>query len=173
MNTQMQPDQPMQLSGEYGLWHIPFWQKTWFKLSAGLVSIIVLSIIGYALYYWWYAARKTLSSSEQALHDLQMLKKKGLCSSATSGQFYVGLTGILKKYLSSLYAVDIRSNTDHQMLEYIAGLPLFDAQKEGLSRIFSAGELIKFARKDALLEQMNNDWQFAVEFVTTGLLQQK
>ena len=160
-----QPTEQLQLFDNYGLWHVPFWQKTWFIALATIIACLLLAALAYAYMRYKQSQKRILTPTEQALHDLQMLEKKGLCTVATSSAFYAGLTGILKKYLSSLFMHDVRSNTDQQMVDHIATMPLFDAQKEGLSRIFSAGELIKFARLDALEEQMKQDKQFAYDFI--------
>lgn len=165
MNNPLQPTEELQLLDNYGLWHVPFWQQPWFIAVSLLVACLFLTALVYAFLRWKRSKKIILSPTEQALYDLQVLKKKGLCTIATCSVFYVGLTGILKSYLSSLFMQDVRSNTDQQMLDEIAGMPLFDVQKTALSRIFSAGELIKFARHDALEEQMNQDWQFCYDFV--------
>lgn len=162
-----QPQQPeqLQLFDNYGLWHVPFWQKPWFAVFTALLICLILAALVYAYLRWKRSRKVTLSPTEQALRDLHMLKKKGLCTIANGSAFYAGLTGILKMYLSSYFMQDMRSNTDQQMLDRIGAMPLFDAQKEGLSRIFSAGELIKFARHDALEDRMQNDWRFSYDFI--------
>lgn len=172
MNNSMQQPEQLQLFDNYGFWHVPFWQKPWFAVLTALFICAILATLIYLFLRWRRSKKVKLSPAEQALHDLQALKKKGLCSVATSNLFYTRLTGILKNYLSCLFMQDMRSNTDQQMVERIASMPLFDAQKEGLSRIFSAGELIKFARQDALEEQLNRDWQFCVDFVKNATARQ-
>lgn len=165
MNDPLQQPEQLQLFDNYGLWHVPFWQKPWFLAFSILVICVLLATIGYVFLRYKRSKKIILSPTEQALHDLRMLKKNGLCQIEACSVFYAGLTSILKTYISSLFMQDVRSDTDQQMVDRIAGMPLFDAQKEGLSRIFSAGELIKFARRDALEEQMNQDWQFCYDFI--------
>ena len=173
MNIPMQSPEKLELFDDYGLWHIPFWEQRWFIVVAILSGIILLALLAGAIFLWHRTKKKKLTPSEQALHDLQMLKKKGLCTVAMSNAFYTNLTKILKTFLSSMFLRDLQSNTDHQMIESIGTMPLFDAQKEGLKRIFSAGELIKFARQDALESRMHEDLQFSVDFVHEVLKQQK
>lgn len=165
MNSITEPTQELQLYDNYGLWHTPFWQTTIFKVAALCASLIAIALTAYLIYRYVKSRKKVLSPTEQALHDLHTLKKKGLCAPAHAGAFYVGLTSILKKCMSSFYNKDVRSFTDSQMTDYVATLPLFDQQKDGLTKIFSAGELIKFAQQNALEQQMNADWQFSVDFI--------
>lgn len=170
MNTNpIQQTEQLKLFDNYGLWHVPFRQKTWFIVATLVFVCALIVALTYVYLRYKRSKKKVLSPTERALQDLQLLKKKGLNTIANSSTFYAGLTGILKTYLSMLFMQDVRSNTDQQMLDRIQKMPLFDAQKEGLSRIFSAGELIKFARLDALEDQMEQDWLFCYDFVHSAL----
>ncbi len=165
MNINPDPTQELQLFDNYGLWHVPFWYKPWFIIVMILAGCFLLALALMLFLKFKPRKQKVVSPWKQALLGLDKLKKSSLHSIEQSSAFYARLTTIVKQYMSALYAHDVCSFTDQQMVEYVQTLTLFDAQKNGLERIFSAGELIKFANQDALQQQMANDMQFSVDFV--------
>lgn len=154
----------LQLYDNYGLWHVPFWQKMSFILFIFFVSIL---LIGYLIftYYRFMKKRKQLSPQEKALQNLIKLKEDPERYSEKADLFYVELTGILKEYMGYVFQADIKSCTDRQMIAYLEEKQLFDAQKEQFRQLFSAGESVKFACKQALGERMQDDLQCAITFV--------
>lgn len=165
MNVQNPSAQELQLFDNYGLWHVPFWHKPWFIIVVTLSALILISLLLFLLFKFKPIKKKRLTRWQQTMHDLLHLQKGELHNIAQSSAFYASLTAIMKRYMSDLYAQDVKSYTDQQMLDYIASLDLFDAQKASLGQIFSAGELIKFANQDALEQQMQDDITFSISFV--------
>ena len=171
----MMPNQAMQqevqLYDIYGMWHVPFWQTTWFFIAMILLACFVFSAILFLLYTRFAKKKKKLPAWQVAMHALEQLKADPSTSSgqsfsvARSEQFYVGLTALLKTYISERDATDLRSSTDQQIIGYLEDLALSDVQKEQLTRIFGAGQMIKFANQDAVQQQMQDDWHHAFDFV--------
>jgi hypothetical protein len=132
-----------------------------------LAFCLLLVIAVFCFMKFMQSKKRKLSAWQQALYDLEQLKKDDLLSIAQSSTFYAKLTSILKQFVSYCYKKDVCSYTDQQMIAYINNVDLFDNQKKSLEAIFSAGELIKFANQDALAQQMQDDWQFVFNFVKT------
>ncbi len=175
MNITPDPTQELQLFDNYGLWHVPFWHKPWFIIVIILSGCFFLALALMLFFKFKPRKQKVLSPWKQALFDLDKLKKGSLHSIEQSSAFYARLTTIIKKYMSALYARDLCSFTDQQMVEHVQALDLFDVQKKGLEQIFFAGELIKFANQDALKQQMDDDLRFSVDFMqgTKGVFDKK
>lgn len=153
----------LQLYDIYGLWHIPFWQRAWFKVS---VFLLVCLLLGAAIYFLIKKYKQRLiklSAWQIAFNTLDALKL--FQNPVQSARYYSELTNLLKIYISDRFGVDVRSLTDQQMCDYIDEHLAYDRHKEGLKQIFSAGMLIKFAHHDALEKQMADDWQYAYEFI--------
>lgn len=147
----------------YGLWHVPFWQRIWFKISIFLLVCALLSLIIYFVIKKYKQRMVQLSSWQIALNALDELT-----SFQTVGhrvRYYADLTTLLKKYISGRFGVDVRSFTDEQMCSYIDSRVPYDQHKEQLKQIFRAGQLIKFAHHDALEKQMIDDWKYAHAFI--------
>lgn len=147
----------------YGLWHVPFWQRTWFKISIFIFFCALVGIIIYFLIKKYKQRTVQLPAWQIALNALDQLKK--LQIPAHSAQYYAALTHLLKVYISDRFGIDVRSLTDQQMCDYIDQQLAYDQYKEHLKQIFSAGQLIKFAHHDALENQMIDDLQHAQDFI--------
>ncbi|MEX0849466.1 MAG: hypothetical protein WD055_04515 [Candidatus Dependentiae bacterium] len=167
MNIPTPETEQLQLFDNYGLWHVPFWQKLWFIILMILLASVFFVGAVFCLMKFMRSKKKKRSGWQQALYDLEQLKKNGLLSIAQSSSFYAKLTSILKQFVSYHYKKDVCSYTDQQMIVYVDTIDLFEEQKKKLEAIFSAGELIKFANQDALAQQMQDDWQFAFDFAKT------
>ncbi len=147
----------------YGLWHVPFWQRTWFKISIFIFFCALVGIIIYFLIKKYKQRAVQLPAWQIALNALDQLKK--LQMPEYSARYYAALTHLLKVYISARFGVDVCSLTDQQMCDYIDQHLAYDHYKERLKQIFSAGQLIKFAHHDALEKQMIDDWQHAKDFI--------
>ena len=161
----MQQQPQLELYPIYGLWHVPFWQRSWFIITVICIGLLLVALLGYLLFKRYKTKKIALPSWQIALNRLQELKKNGLLSPAMSERYYVQLIGLLKEYISDQFGVDVRSLTDDQMCSYIDQKIPYTDYKESLKRIFTAGVFIKFANQSAIEKQMVDDWQHAYNFV--------
>ncbi len=157
--------QALQLYDIYGLWHVPFWQRTWFIICMVLLVGALLAGMCYLLVKQYKAKKPPVPAWKQALQKLQELKRTGTLKREKSEHYYVQLTKLIKEYMSDQFGTDIRSLTDDEICAYIDERTLYDKQKEQLKQIFGAGQLIKFANQDAIEQQMLDDWQHAHTFI--------
>ena len=67
----------LQLYDIYEHWHLPFWQTQWFMVAAVVLSILALIMLFFFLFKKYYRTR-LFSPSQQALRDLELLKKRKL-----------------------------------------------------------------------------------------------
>lgn len=153
----------LQLYDIYGLWHVPFWQRTWFKITVFLAICALLSVIVYFLIKKYKQRTVQLPAWQIALNALDALKIWQTMQHRV--RYYADLTTLLKNYISSRFGVDVRSFTDQQMCAYIDDHIAYEQHKESLKQIFSEGQLIKFAHHDAFEQQMIDDWQHAHAFI--------
>jgi hypothetical protein len=164
MNSMQQQPQ-LELYPIYGLWHVPFWQRSWFIMVALVVALFLFSVCIYLILKRYRAKKIILPSWQIALNRLQELKAEELLLPDMSERYYVHLTSLLKNYISDQFGVNVRSLTDDQMCAYIDQKIPYADYKEGLKRIFTAGLFIKFANQSAIEKQMIDDWQHAWQFV--------
>ncbi len=158
-------EQALELYDIYGLWHVPFWQRTWFIVCMVLLVSALLFGVCYLLIKQYKAKKPPIPAWKQALQRLQELKRTEMLKKEKSERYYVQLTKLIKEYMSDQFGTNIRSLTDQQMCAYIDERTLYNKQKEQLKQIFSAGELIKFANQDAIEQQMLDDWHHAHAFI--------
>ncbi len=158
-------EQALQLYDIYGLWHVPFWQRTWFILVMILLSGALFACACYLCIKRYKAKKPPVPAWKQALQRLHELKRTGTLKKEKSEYYYVQLTKLIKEYMSDQFGTDIRSLTDDEMCVYIDERTLYDKQKEQLKQIFGAGQLIKFANQDAIEQQMVDDWHHAYAFI--------
>jgi hypothetical protein len=159
-----------QLYDIYGLWHVPFWQTTWFKLLVGSIIVAILFVIIVMLVHHRRARKKVLTSWEQALRDLHELREHGIPAPDRAQEFYLRLTEILKTYLQQRYQYSVIGKTDHELMHFLYQEHFSPALLQELQEIFSGIEVIKFARGTTVVEQIERDLQRSVLFVEQTIL---
>jgi LPS O-antigen subunit length determinant protein (WzzB/FepE family) len=158
-------DPTLELYDIYGLWHVPFWQRSWFIISVVTLASLLIAGIVYFLLKKYRSRKVTVPAWQSALQQLDKIKKSNMLTPEHGQHYYVLLTSLLKSYISSRFAQDVSSLTDAQMCAYIDEHLPYEVHKDNLKQIFSAGQLIKFAHRDVLQVQMLDDWQHAYDFI--------
>jgi len=162
---QQLPAEELQIYDIYDMWHVPFWQRLWFKaLLFGLASVVfvVLLYLLYRVIRQRSVRQKTIL--DRCIERMQQLKARGF-HAQESELYYVLFTVIIKDMLYACYKQDVYSYTDQQLVDYIKTVPLSDAQKEHLARLLLAGQWSKFAQKEAISTQLKEDWQQLYDLV--------
>src|SRR5436190_1126464 len=85
----------------YGLWHEPFWKTYAFQLCLKIIIglLLLVACVILLIKYFRYRRKKKLSAWDQALFELDQLKKNQKVSIECGKEFYILLTDIVKKYL--------------------------------------------------------------------------
>ncbi len=160
----------LQIKDIYGVWYKPLWQETWFISSGIIITLILMGIVAYWLYKKQYK-RPEKKGWELALEDLKALHK---AEAKTPKLFYSRLTGILKRYLQSRYALHLVGTTDDELIEFLqentkVPEPVTQTVKELLNGVV----LIKFANQKAAQEQMNDAIERSIKLVHSTKLQEE
>jgi hypothetical protein len=152
----------------YGLWHVPIWQTEKFKLIVtivvGVLLFLVLAVV--VRKYLQYRKRKKLSLWDQALADLNQLKKEHKVDVVYGKEFYVTVSVLLKKYFKDRFGYDVMGKTDDEMIQYLQEhYP--DAQSvENIKALLQGSVIIKFANVQAAQEQLDHDYVRAIGIIT-------
>ncbi len=152
----------------YTFVHVPFWQTAFFFWAMMCTALLLGAVIAWFLYSYFFPAAP-VSSWQNALNQLQALRKKGLLHSKSSKQFYSSITHILKNYLSERYNVSLMDKSDVEVMKELYALNLPAAQIADLEAIFSNGVLIKFAPAQAAQEMIDSDFNRAQAFVNATI----
>jgi len=156
-----------QLYDIYGVWHIPFWQRSWFVWGVGITVIVILLTLVWLIVraYRTKKEKEQVSYWDYTLHELTQLKKQGVVTSEQGKLFYVRLTGLLKKYIQSRYRYDLTGKTDTEVIVYLQQIGFDPPLLAELKTIFEGGVIIKFAPVQAIRQQIESDWGQSIAFV--------
>lgn len=160
-----------QLYDIYGIWHIPFWQQSWFIISMWiLVGLLMLALI-YNVVRFVLKRKKPIKPWTWANGALDALWEKRGFTREDGKRFYSQLTEIIKIYLEKRYGYQVRSATDIELLVYLRARD-FDAELcNDLARIFEGAQEIKFANLDAIPENIERDFAISKAFITKTIAQ--
>lgn len=136
----------------YSLWHIPFWQTSFFYwiILSFLAFSIVLAL--WVTIMWWYGKKKTVVKPawQEALDKLYQLQQKKYLSKAEGKSCYFAMTAIIKTYLIARYQYPLHSKTDQEMIHYIAKQKKQEKIADALKEIIHGSLYIKFANERAM-----------------------
>ena len=151
-----------QLAEIYGMWHVPFWQTSWFKMVCNISALLIFAGIIY------YLARTIMRRKKAALPPwetaLETLKQMGNSLPSTNDEtrrYYVRLTALLKSYLQKRYDRVLSSSTDMELVEQAHAHDIPNKAIDQLREVLHGAVLIQFARADARETQINCDLKHA------------
>ncbi len=148
-------DGMQQLYDIYGLWHVPWWQAPWVWYCLVVSGLLLVG---------WYVTRRIMMRRRAhtpwgtALMALDTLKAQGLISVVYSKEFYTALTKIFKTYLQERYGLDVAGKTDDEVLELLERSPFPPDLLSPLRIIFKGSITIKFAKAQAIKDQIEQDF---------------
>jgi len=106
------------------------------------------------------------SPEELAYLELQALIQADLVAAERYGEFYVELTGIVRRYIERTTHVHAPEQTTEEFLREIHDLALFPAEKQEQFKVFlEAADLIKFAARVPGTEEIEASFDTAKAFV--------
>lgn len=159
----------------YGLWHVPFWQTSEFKMIMHVFCALALLIIIVLLLrkYVRYRKRKKLPLWDQALLELTQLKKEHKLDVAHGREFYATVSAILKNYFHERFGYDLRGKTDTEVIEYVEKHHDDKHITAEIKTLLQGSEIIKFANAQAAQEHIENDYIRAVAIIQRTIPQKK
>lgn len=151
----------------YDIWHVPFWQTTWFKIMCGsLLAVIVLGIgiiLGYYVYKW--LTRKKYTVWEIAQIKLEELKKSSFTNKEQAKNAYGVITTVLKEYLAERYSWPVKTTTDDELAAYVKTSVLNEELTQKIKEVLSGAVMIKFANQDTVESQVKGDIERALQII--------
>ncbi len=159
----------------YGLWHVPFWQTSQFKMTMQLCLILVLLIIVVLLIrkYIIYRKRKKLPLWDQALLALIQLKKEHKIDVVHGKEFYATASAVLKNYFHDRFEYDLRGKTDAEVIDYVEKNHDDKHIAAEIKTLLQGSEIIKFANAQAAQEQIEHDYIRAIAIIQRTIPQKK
>lgn len=149
----------------YSVWHVPFWQTSWFYTLMIAAGIALCALVILMVYKTFFAKKVApLAPWQKALNDLYDLEQLDLSTQENGKQFYLKLTAILKQYLQDRFQLPLVAKTDAEMASYLQDSDL--EKKYKISEICNGCVLIKFANQSAIEEQSKAHLNLALKLVS-------
>ena len=160
------------LADIYEMWHVPFWQTTWFKICYGLIVLFVIQLaIGLAAYFINHRRKPKLTAWQQAFEQLQRLAQKYPATTDEARIYYTRLTHLLKQYIQKRYGRKLEGSTDNELIQQAQSHGLPEKASDCLREILEGAVLIKFARAEAREAQISRDLKHARTNITLSVPQ--
>jgi hypothetical protein len=159
----------------YGLWHVPIWQTAKFQLAVKIIGglVLLLIIIFLVRKYLQYRKRKKLPLWDQALLELNQLKREHKVDVLYGKEFYLMISALLKKYFHDRFGYDLMGKTDEEMIQYLQE-HYSDAQSiEDIKALLQGSVIIKFANAQAAQEQLDHDYVRSIAIITRTIPEKK
>ena len=155
------------LYGNYGMWHVPFWQTKTFCIVVKVTACFIALVIVIVLYraYKNYQKRKKVPAWTVALQELHQLKKDHKTTAEQGEQFYVAISLLLKKYLHARFGYDVLGKTDDEVVVCLEQHQCDPKVTEKVRKILQGGVIIKFANAKAVQEQISDDYALAIAII--------
>ena len=167
MLTSFSPDNLLAMYELYDIWYEPFWHEPWFWYFVGFLGFILLGII---VWFCFVKKRKTKATVhvpwQEALASLKAINLDLYSDHLMHKVFYVELTTVLKTYLSKRYQLQLASCTDQEVAKIISKSSFPTHLVGPLERIVNGALVIKFANKDAAVEQMKYDLIRSIDIIS-------
>lgn len=141
----------------YGMIKKPFWQTGMFKGIIFCAVLLVLFFIIYIIFKKLKKRKPKLNACQQALLDVENLRKNLLTQKINGKDFYLRLTEILKKYMFCRFSYDLFGFTDSEMIKYLDDNSFDRNLLENIKEMLLSVQVIKFANAKAALELMIRD----------------
>ena len=154
----------------YGMWYVPFWQRTWFVWTGAIIAAGIAILLGWYVIKWYRTRNKQrVPYWQAALNELAALKQHNVATVEQGSAFYAQLTALLKQYLQQRYGFDVRSKTDDETIAVLERAQFNPQYLSQLKTILQGGLYIKFANVQAAQQQIEKDLLSAVHFIKTTI----
>ena len=137
--------------------------------------IVLLVIIAFVFGIWLYRKkykRKQLPplpprpAHEVALERLELLRKRKLCEQGLIKEFYIELSDIVRRYIEARFSFRAPEMTTEEFLFSLKySSVLSDSQKELLKTFLTQCDLVKFAKYNPEVGEVEDSLKSAEEFI--------
>ena len=151
----------------YGLWHVPFWQTSLFKMIVHIsCAVVVLTIVLLlVIKYVRYRKRKKLPLWDQAVLELTQLKKEHKVNVVHGKEFYMTVARVLKNYFHHRFGYDVLGKTDAEVVQYLEEKHGDEYVVAEMKTMLYGSEVIKFANAQAAQEYIEHDYVRAIAII--------
>lgn len=129
---------------------VPDWMADYWLWILLAILVICLGVVVYMLYKkngkTLIPRKKIIPPYQQAIMDLEKLRKAGLPEKGHVKEYYTRLVDILREYLMKRYGIYALEMTSTQTLQAIKAHPKASKAKSELRQLFQVADFVKFAK---------------------------
>ena len=152
-------------------------KSNWKKVL--LITLLVLLVLGAAVYVYWKYVRNYLRNKKAAevkhklkenaglvaLNSLKSLKAKKLWQKGQVKDYYSELSEIIRTYIDSQWDVNAMEMVTAEIMEAIDNLDVDNEQMKELNILLERADLVKYAKEQPIVEENEVSYKKACEFV--------
>lgn len=147
----------LELYDIFDYYYIPFWQKTWFIISASVAAGLL--VVGLIAFFYYRSRKKILAPWDWAYACIAKLDPNSCETQEDFKYLYYELTTIIKTYLARRYGWSTLEKTDEELMTLLEKKK-FNTDLISLLKTITDNALgIKFANQSTLKSQANADIQ--------------
>lgn len=146
----------------------------------GIVTLIALFVTGYLLFRKKRPAAKApvkrLSPYDQAMYDLDDIRKRGFYWNGEVKEYYSKLNDVLRVYLEESLQLHTMEKTNDEIISDLRSVPLAKEDQTELSNALRIADYVKFAKyhpDEKLNEQSFNTIKNAIETLNRRITTQR
>lgn len=139
---------------------------------AWLIGIALIAAALFAYFKWFKKGinplkpiKKRLPPYEEAMINLENLKKQNLWQNGQEKEYYTGLTDILRVYIDRRFGINAVEMTSTEIMEKIRQNKDAHIANDQLNNVLEIADFVKFANMHALADDNELSFQRAVNFV--------
>ncbi len=146
-----------------------------------ILSIVLVLIIG-GLIYWWINRKQKKNLTEEDLYktplekvlkELHLLDEKRLIANGSIKAYYSELTDIVRDYTEEIFEIPAKESTSSELIQHL--FRVTQDKKVNISRsminrlnsVLKNADLVKFAKMEPAISEIDADRRVAEEFSTT------
>lgn len=139
---------------------------------AWLIGIALIATALFAYFKWFKKGinplkpiKKRLPPYEEAMINLENLKKQNLWQNGQEKEYYTGLTDILRVYIDRRFGINAVEMTSTEIMEKIRQNKDAHIANDQLNNVLEIADFVKFANMHTLADDNELSFQRAVNFV--------
>lgn len=160
MNIRQNPEPDFYDIFDYHL--IPWWQTTWFKITA---LVLALALLGLILYLVLRRKKRELTSWEWAEQKIKQFSLEKYTTKDDFKKFYFDITLVLKQYLQKRYGWKTEDKTDEELVNFLDKQGFKTRLLDDLKKMLEGAVWVKFAGEDVIKTQAEADLKTALLIV--------
>jgi len=138
------------------------------------ISVLVIRLIKKKPVVMNFAPEKKIPPFEVALEKLRILKEEKLWQQNRQKEYHTALTDILREYIEQVYDIPAPEFTSDEILTHLSFLRKDNKQAfTFLQQILQLADLVKFAKWNALPDENEQSYTYAVAFINLTKVEEK